>query len=444
MAKAHYLLIPTLILVLCGCGSDNTPPTLSGANPASTGPAPVAATGQSKCYNAAGTLIECAGTGQDGDLRKGAAIPSPRFTDNGDGTVTDNLSGLMWTKESNCILGTTFDTDGMVSWDQGLLFATKVNDHTYNCNLSSPADSYADWRLPNRNELRSLVDIKYYWPAVSNRAGTGKWTTGDPFNGVIDGTSYMTSTTDINDKTKMWAVDLTTGIVATSPKASTNKVWLVRDGGISAPAPTAATGQSKCYDSSGTLRVCAGTGEDGELQKGVAIPSPRFTDNGDGTVSDKLTGLMWLKDVNCIGNRYPSLDTDTTASVGDGDGEVSWQHGLDFISGLNYGAHDCGQNKNYTDWRMPNYNEINSLVNPMWFHPALSNAAGSGQWSSGDPFTGLNAPEMSDNFWTSDTVENAQTKKEFAWRISMSSGIMSNTTTKEANTAYLWPVRGGN
>jgi len=41
-------------------------------------------------------------------------------------------------------------------------------------------------------------------------------------------------------------------------------------------------------------------GDDGDIQAGVGWPTPRFTDNGDGTVMDNLTGLVWLQDVNCI------------------------------------------------------------------------------------------------------------------------------------------------
>ena len=62
------------------------------------------------------------------------------------------------------------------------------------------------------------------------------------------------------------------------------------------------TGQTKCYDTNGNQIPCAGTGQDGEIQAGVAWPNPRFTDNGNGTVTDNLTGLMWTKDANPVGN----------------------------------------------------------------------------------------------------------------------------------------------
>ncbi|HEX9868842.1 MAG TPA: hypothetical protein VGC99_09650 [Candidatus Tectomicrobia bacterium] len=65
------------------------------------------------------------------------------------------------------------------------------------------------------------------------------------------------------------------------------------------PAPVPQTGQTQCWDASGVLIDCADTGEDGELQAGVRSPVPRFTDRGNGSVRDNLTGLIWLKFPNC-------------------------------------------------------------------------------------------------------------------------------------------------
>jgi len=59
------------------------------------------------------------------------------------------------------------------------------------------------------------------------------------------------------------------------------------------PAPMLKTGQTTSY----------ATGDDGDLQRGIPWPNPRFTDNEDGTVTDNLTGLIWLKDANCFGIR---------------------------------------------------------------------------------------------------------------------------------------------
>jgi hypothetical protein len=51
-------------------------------------------------YDAGGVLIDCEGTGQDGGYQKGVEWPEPRFSDHDDGTVTDNLTGLMWFKDT--------------------------------------------------------------------------------------------------------------------------------------------------------------------------------------------------------------------------------------------------------------------------------------------------------------------------------------------------------
>ena len=62
-------------------------------------------TGQEKCYNSSGTEISCTGTGQDGEYQMGTDWPDPRFTSSGD-CVTDNLTGLMWSKNANLPNGT--------------------------------------------------------------------------------------------------------------------------------------------------------------------------------------------------------------------------------------------------------------------------------------------------------------------------------------------------
>jgi hypothetical protein len=63
------------------------------------------------------------------------------------------------------------------------------------------------------------------------------------------------------------------------------------------------TGQKHCFDEEGTEIECAGTGQDGELQKGLpCFFTTCFVDNGDGTVDDLLTGLVWLQDRRCLGS----------------------------------------------------------------------------------------------------------------------------------------------
>src|SRR4030067_2752761 len=69
---------------------------------------------------------------------------------------------------------------------------------------------------------------------------------------------------------------------------------------FASPVNLPQTGQSKCDDTAGVEIPCAGTGQDGEIQAGVAWPSSRFTLSGD-CVTDNLTGLMWPRNGNLAG-----------------------------------------------------------------------------------------------------------------------------------------------
>ncbi len=117
-------------------------------------------TGQTICYNTAGSVIACAGTGQDGELQKGV---TNSFTDNGDGTVTDNLTGLMWEKLSDD--GTIHDKDNTYTWADA--FASKVA--TLN---SSVFAGFSDWRVPNRKELDTLVNLEAVNPSTFSAFNT--------------------------------------------------------------------------------------------------------------------------------------------------------------------------------------------------------------------------------------------------------------------------------
>ncbi len=162
-----------------------------GSNTGTRAHAPVPKTGQTTVYR----------TGDDATYQKGVASPSPRFTDNGDGTVTDNLTGLMWTKNAN-IWGT-------VVWN------TAVD----NCEGYSLA-GYSDWRLPNLRELQSLIDYDRYNPALPS---------GYPFTGV-QLAYYWSATTPAGSTTGAWYVGLYDGNVYGNVKTYTTYVWPVRGG----------------------------------------------------------------------------------------------------------------------------------------------------------------------------------------------------------------------
>ena len=118
--------------------------------------AELAQTGQNLCYDDIGLIVSCTATRQDGDTRAGFAWPVPRFTNPGGSTpisgslVEDRLTGFTWARDGNLAATRGFDGDGMVSWENALAFIETLNAGNYG--------GHSDWRLPNRNELSTLIN----------------------------------------------------------------------------------------------------------------------------------------------------------------------------------------------------------------------------------------------------------------------------------------------
>ena len=182
---------------------------LLGDEPQASAPAAVERTGQTKSYE----------TGDDGDLQKGVAWPSPRFTDNANGTVTDNLTGLIWLQDANCVTFFSSDNTGQNSryWNVALT-ATNLLASGY-CGLSD-GSSAGDWRLPNIKELQSLIDCSRHSPALPS---------GHPFT-AVQNSSYWSSTTYAYSTTSSWQMNMGAGGEGTAGKGSTLLVWPVRGG----------------------------------------------------------------------------------------------------------------------------------------------------------------------------------------------------------------------
>jgi hypothetical protein len=111
-------------------------------------------TGPTRCYQADSPYAEisCVGTGQDGEF----SINPMSYTDNGNGTVTDNNTGLMWQQQDD---GNTYN------WYQasGTYNAT-FNQSSQNVCSSVNLGSHTDWRLPTKKELMSIVDYSVPYP----------------------------------------------------------------------------------------------------------------------------------------------------------------------------------------------------------------------------------------------------------------------------------------
>jgi hypothetical protein len=351
-------------------------------------------TGQVTCYNSSDAVIDCAETGQDGAVQAGVAWPVPRFTDNSianslNESVTDNLTGLIWAQNGN-LAGDT------ITWQAALTYIKNLNTNGYL--------GHHDWRLPNRNELESLVNKQ-----VTDQSA---WLNSQGFKNVQKN-YYWSSSTDIDssyypNNVLAWEVYMWSGYVTRNDKTHYQYFLPVRTGGagtVSLPV----TGQTFCYADSGTERSCTGTGEDGETQTGVAWPSPRFTDNSSATptdlsMTDNLTGLIWTKSGNPAGVAK------------------TWQEALDYIKTLNTDGY-----LGHTDWRLPNRNELQSLINLQY-----ESQAG---WLQMQGFNNVAEGE----YWSSSTGVQTSNNYVLAWDVNMRYGLVFGDT--KSHPFRVWPVR---
>lgn len=165
---------------------------------------------------------------------------------------------------------------------------------------------------------------------------------------------------------------------------------------------------------------------------GVAWPNPRFTDNRNGTVTDHLTGLIWLRNADCFGAQ-------------------TWEDARAKAEALFDGCENCGGEKRDCglgdgtragNWRLPNVRELNSLVDYGGWDPdaagsVVPDTEGAGKWSEGDPFT---AVQLAD-YWSSTKWSNWITGPETSWAVSMGSGAVA--LKNDYDELRVWLVRGG-
>ncbi len=346
-------------------------------------------TGQTKCYDGQGVEISCTGTGQDGDIQAGVTWPASRFSVGTD-CINDTLTGLMWARNGN-LAGDT------MTWLEALAYVEALG-----------LCGYTDWRLPNTNEMESLSYAGEGDPRV--------WLAAQGFTDVLRPyADYWSSTTAAYSLTRAWATQIeNNGLPLTLPKNNSlyGRVLPVR-GNTNPPAALWETGQVDCYDNAGAPVSCSGTGQDGEYQAGVAWPAPRFTDHGNGTVSDELTGLMWTANANAPG----------PAACNPG-GYKTWEGGFDYVKCLNTRAY-----LGYSDWRIPNIKEIRSLVDYSQSNPALP---------VGHPFTNV---QLEYGYRSSTTATYSPGLENYSWGLDISDGTI--VFAWKGNGVYIWPVRGG-
>ncbi len=376
---------------------------------AQTGTIQLQATGQTTSYH----------PGDDGDLQKGVPLPANRFTDHGDGSATDELTGLMWVTDGNLITSRdpSFDQDrtvgdGDINWKTALDYIQKLNTENYL--------GYNDWRMPNLVEIRSLADLSRPDTALPQ---------GHPFFNLKS--PYWTSTTSEQYRQNVFCYFVheyyvhpnTTNVAGETemhskvPFLNYWKFYLLA---------------VRCSDEQGDVELPLSgqyynfyPGDDGGLKEGTAWPSPRLLDNDNETVTDRLSGLMWAKDANLMLTRNPEYDTNQWV-----DGAISWQHALNYVALLNTENY-LGHN----DWRMPNRNEMTSLIDFGFGHPALPERF---------PFTNTFGYNFAYYYWTSTTRADAV---EQAWMVETVKGMMgggNKLAYEKTRSLHVWPVRTDN
>jgi hypothetical protein len=246
----------------------------------------------------------------------------PSYKDNGDGTVTDLVTGLMWQKSADLNNDGRIDINDKLTYDEAVAGADTFS-----------LAGYKDWRLPTIKELYTL--IMFYGKDPSGWSGTdvSKLT---PF---IDTTYFKFSYGDTNAGER---------IIDAQYVSSTQYVSTTMNGNATVFGVNFGDGRIKGYPSElvgGSYKKFYVKYVRGNTSYGIN----KFNDNGDGTVTDSATGLMWQQ--------------------GDSQTRLNWQEALDYAKQKNSENY-----LGYSDWRLPNVKELQSIVDYSR-SPATTNSA---------------------------------------------------------------------
>lgn len=324
-------------------------------------------TGQHRCYDDRGREIPCPGSGQDGEYQSGRSWPVPRFREAGEELIEDRATGLVW-----CRNGSLHEFP--LNWSEALEAVAAMN--------REQAFGRNDWRLPNRRELRSLIDHSRRQPALSE---------GHPFEGVVQ-SWYWTATTAAIHRRYAWYLHFEGGRLFYGNKTDYYCVWPVC--GNSAVLPQ--TGQQECFGLQGEPLACTDTGQDGEYRAGTAWPPDRFAQHPNG-VLDRLSDLIWYP--------RPGLDLEP----------MNWSAALEAI--------DNCRSREGLEWRLPSINELESLVDASCHSPALPRE---------HPF-----PSWHEAYWSS-TTSGFET--DWAYALYLHKGAVG-VGFKPTGLFSVWPVR---
>ena len=289
------------------------------------------------------TMLALPDTGQTGDYTatlgedSDYTVNPPSFSDNGNGTLTDNVTGLMWQQADG----------GEMTWDNAVAYAESLT-----------LGGHSDWRLPFSHELFSIIDHGSINPSID--------------------TDYFTA----SNAQYWWSIDQRGDDPA--------RIWAANAGGGIGPHP-----KDETISAGGTKRFHVLAVRD-VTPTAVSDLGGDFTDNGNGTVTDNHTGLVWQQ-----------------AEVA---APMSWEEALAYAESLSLAGYD--------DWRLPNIKELRSISDDDLSGPSIDTAY-------------FPAAQVS-KYWSSTTQINDDTQ---AWLIESQFGLVAY----DAKTSdwYVRAVRGG-
>lgn len=257
---------------------------------------------QSECFDNDGESITCPA---EGEALKGQDAQydgfQPSFTDNGDGTVSDDNTGLVWQQTPDY---------SQYSYDEAIAY----------CESLSLGD-YDDWRLPEIKELYSLADFR----------GEIVDSTDSSLNTPYIDTTYFDF--EYNEDAmylgQYWSITkYDRGPVQATQDVEVAFGFNFADGHLKGyeTGYEFGTDNETIFAPGNYVRCVYGE----ESVYGVN----EFVDNGNGTVTDNATGLMWMQ-------------------ADDGE-RRDWESALDYAESSEFVG--------YTDWRLPNIKELQSIV----------------------------------------------------------------------------------
>jgi len=304
--------------------------------------------------------------GDDGDVLAGTSEPVPRWID------YTAMNGQIFDRKTS-LYWAAFDPQFNSAWGTCVSFAEGYS-----------IGGASDWRMPNIREVESLMAYGKSNPVLPD---------GHPFSGYTNAV-YWTSTTFAGDTASSFSLNMADGTIGLRTKTGGANLLLVRGS-----SPTVAkSGQTTVYMA----------GDNGTYAPGVwgaAVTGDRFMDHANGLVSDKLTGLTWFKDPSEV---FSS--------------PRGWQVALDQCNAIDFAG--------FTDWRMPNANELKSLIDYEQWNDALPAI---------HPFENVATDFGGYWYWTS-TTSAANTNE--AVIVEFASG--GTSPSDKSYSCYTWPVRGGN